>query len=96
MCGQADQQREISDNANDALTKHVGRNGFPGESFADYKTGFFDGYDIASTKPVMSEPISLERCVQAAIKAHWNDGMLSDIELVTKAVLDAAGVKYVG
>ena len=43
-------------------------------------------------KPVS---VSLEKCETAARKAHWNNGSPQTIDTIVKAVLDAAGVKYV-
>ena len=81
-----EKQGEISVNANDALTKFISKNGYPGENFADYKAGWFDGFDTASITPV---PVSLDEMMEVYKKQGL--GVREGVQ----AVLDAAGVKYV-
>lgn len=98
-------QREISgvDDANDALTKFIERNGYPGENFAEYKAGFFDGYDCHQPEPVSVE-VSIDKCknalreylphAQPGASQHTVGIIEGNICAAVKAVLDAANVRY--
>lgn len=57
-----DATSRIGYTANEALTKHISRNVISYDSFADYKKGFFDGYENASIVPVV---VDLEKAILA-------------------------------
>lgn len=91
----------MSDKANDALNKHLSSIVFTGKDWADYKMGFFAGYEAAK------EPVSLEAFEDAKQELFWlkeNAGKdtaqlgrvigFEDCLMQWKAALTAANVKW--